>query len=145
MLFGSFILENPWENSLENPNQRSWGTFPILSRDPSFQEAIKDPGGNSRCLKRTMVEKNQPLEKSREQTLSCWSKALALAWRWCFTPRKCNPPEGSAKELPYWVHPVQAIRSLGLQNQGLGWGGRREGAQVRPSEGLVLGELDWPS
>ena len=35
----------------------SRGSFPILSRDPSFQKATKKPWGNSWLLKRTMVEK----------------------------------------------------------------------------------------
>ena len=40
-------------------SQSSSGRFPILSRDPSFQETIKSPGWKQiRFLKRTMVEKN---------------------------------------------------------------------------------------
>ena len=34
-------------------------TFPILSRDASFQEAIKNAGETAVFLKRTMVEKNR--------------------------------------------------------------------------------------
>ena len=36
----------------------SRGTFTILSRDPSFQETIKNPGETADFLKRTMLEQN---------------------------------------------------------------------------------------
>ena len=57
----------------------STATFPILSRDPSFQEAIKKTQGNIWFLKRTMVEKNG------ESTPEFWrgsasSRGVVKAW-----------------------------------------------------------------
>ena len=41
----------------------SRGTFPILSRDPSFQETIKNLGKQIQLLKRSMVERNRESTK----------------------------------------------------------------------------------
>ena len=47
----------PASSSIARP-RFSRDMFPILSRDPSFQETIKDSGETAGLLKRTMVEKN---------------------------------------------------------------------------------------